>query len=61
MAGGIVLALIAFVNVGDLTDVAGLESTMQSTGFQAATLVLGLAATILGGYVAARKSPSAPS
>ena len=59
LVGGIVITLIAFVNVGDPTDVAGLESTLQSTGLQAAGLVLGLLATVLGGYLAARKSPDA--
>lgn len=59
LVGGIVITLIAFVNVGDPTDVAGLESTLRSPGFAAAALVLGLAATILGGYMAARKSPGA--
>ena len=59
LVGGIVIALIAFVNVGDPTDVAGLENTLQATGFQAAGLVLGLSATVLGSYLAARKSPNA--
>lgn len=59
MAGGIVLTIAAFTTTADLTDLASLESTMQSTGILAAGLVLGLAAAILGGYVAARKSPRA--
>ena len=40
-------------------DPASLESTTQAAGYVAASLILGLAATALGGYVAARKSPSA--
>ena len=56
IAGTIPLVLFAISRSSDL---ANLESTMQTPGFQAAGLVLGLAAAVLGGYVAARKSPRA--
>ncbi len=56
MAAGIPLLMLALSRSSDL---ASLESTTQSPGFEAAGLVLGLAATVLGGYVAARKSPGA--
>lgn len=56
MAGSIPLALFAISRTSDLAD---LESTMAEPGFQAAGLVLGLAATVLGGYVAARKATRA--
>ena len=56
MAGGIPLLLFA---VSRGSDPASLASTTQSAGYVAASLILGLAATVLGGYVAARKSPSA--
>lgn len=56
VAGIVPLFLFAISRSPDLTSV---ESTMQTPGFAAAGLVLGLLAMILGGYVAARKSPRA--
>ena len=41
------------------SDPASLRETIQSPGFVALQFILGLAATILGGYVAARRSPRA--
>ena len=56
MAAGIPLLLFA---VATSSDRASLESTIQSAGYVVSSLILGLAATALGGYVAARKSPRA--
>jgi hypothetical protein len=56
MAAGIPLLLFA---VATSSDRASLESTIQSAGYVTASLILGLVATALGGYVAARKSPRA--
>ena len=55
-AGSIAITVVALSANSDLVN---LESTLRSPGFAAAGLVLGLAATILGGYVAARNSPGA--
>ena len=41
------------------SDPANLRETTQSVGFVALQFILGLAATILGGYLAARRSPRA--
>ena len=54
MVAGIALVLVA---ISRNTDLASVESTMQTPGFAAAGLVVSLLAMILGGYVAARKSP----
>ena len=56
IVAGIALFLLA---ISRNTDLASVESTMQTPGFAAAGLVVGLLAMILGGYVAARKSPGA--
>ena len=56
MAAGIPLLLFA---VATSSERASLESTIQSAGYVTASLILGLVATALGGYVAARKSPRA--
>lgn len=53
---GIALFLFALSRSNDL---ASVESTMQMPVFAAAGLVVSLLAMILGGYVAARKSPGA--
>ncbi len=41
------------------SDLESLLNTTQSAGYVGASLMVGLAATCLGGYVAARKSPRA--
>ncbi len=56
IAAGILVSLLA---VAASSDPASVQSTGQSAGFRALLFILGLAATALGGYVAARRSPRA--
>lgn len=56
MAGRIPLLFFA---VSRSSDLESLVSTTQSAGYVGASLIVGLVATCLGGYVAARKSPGA--
>ena len=51
--------LVGLIAGAASSDPASLRETIQSPGFVALQFILGLAATILGGYVAARRSPRA--
>ena len=51
--------LVSIIAGAASSDPAGLRETIQSPGFVALQFILGLAATIFGGYVAARRSPRA--
>ena len=50
--------LVSIIAGAASSEPASLRETIQSPGFVALQFILGLAATIFGGYVAARRSPA---